>query len=386
MNDHRAGKPLYAEPQADNRTNEIADRTRRWFHRLAWLTACLCFPLIWIGGLVTTTDAGMAVPDWPGTYGYNMFAYPLSTWFFGPWDLFLEHGHRLLASLVGLVCIGWFAMSCLMGSGKWRWLSGLALVLVIFQGVLGGLRVVLDARTVAMIHGCMGPGFFAYVVGLVVVSSSWWQRIGETGSWISSHRDTRALNRNDSDRLGRIWERLWTARSVAVVTVVLAYAQLALGANLRHISESADPSQYRVLVWFHVLTALAVMVGAVLLVSRPVGPVPGLRRSRWFLITLVGLQILLGLGTWVVKFGWPAWFQGMAMADQFRIQEKQFWQVTLVTAHVAVGSLILATTVWCTVRLWRAEHSAGRLLEEWGHGPWQTASKRHLPVYHAGTH
>ena len=64
---------------------------------------CATFPLIWVGGLVTTYDAGMAVPDWPNTYGYNLFLYPWQTWLSGPWDLFIEHGHRLLGALVGMI-------------------------------------------------------------------------------------------------------------------------------------------------------------------------------------------------------------------------------------------------------------------------------------------
>ena len=71
--------------------------TSPWPHRAAVLLVCATFPLIWVGGLVTTTQAGMAVPDWPNTYGYNLFLYPWQTWLFGPWDLFIEHGHRLLA-------------------------------------------------------------------------------------------------------------------------------------------------------------------------------------------------------------------------------------------------------------------------------------------------
>jgi cytochrome c oxidase assembly protein subunit 15 len=88
-------------------------------HRVAVLLTVIVFPLIWFGGLVTSWDAGMAVPDWPGTFGYNMFAYPISTWFFGPWDLFVEHGHRLLASISGLVAIGlmWFTFKN--DSRKW---------------------------------------------------------------------------------------------------------------------------------------------------------------------------------------------------------------------------------------------------------------------------
>ena len=73
----------------------------RSVHRLTVLVVCLVWPLIWVGGLVTTNDAGMAVPDWPNTYGYNLFLYPYDTWFFGPFDLFIEHGHRLLGAVVG---------------------------------------------------------------------------------------------------------------------------------------------------------------------------------------------------------------------------------------------------------------------------------------------
>src|SRR3954453_2556847 len=76
-----------------------------WPHRLAVVLAAATFPLLWVGGLVTTTKAGMAVPDWPSTYGYNLFLYPWETWLYGPGDLFIEHGHRLFAALVGLLTI-----------------------------------------------------------------------------------------------------------------------------------------------------------------------------------------------------------------------------------------------------------------------------------------
>src|ERR1700747_3739654 len=76
-----------------------------WPHRMAVLLVCATFPLIWVGGLVTTYKAGMAVPDWPNTYGYNLFLYPWQTWLYGPWDLFVEHGHRMLAAAVGIITI-----------------------------------------------------------------------------------------------------------------------------------------------------------------------------------------------------------------------------------------------------------------------------------------
>ena len=72
-----------------------------WSHRWAVALSCATFPLLWVGGLVTTTDSGMAVPDWPNTYGYNLFLYPWETWITGPWALFLEHSHRLIGATVG---------------------------------------------------------------------------------------------------------------------------------------------------------------------------------------------------------------------------------------------------------------------------------------------
>ena len=142
---------------------------------MALLLVCATFPLIWVGGLVTTFDAGMAVPDWPNTYNYNMFAYPVRDWFFGPWDLFVEHGHRLLGSLAGLVAIALVVVTVRNEPRRWvQRLSFVLLGLVIVQGLLGGARVLLDERFIAKIHGCLGPAFFATVVGFCVVTSRWW--------------------------------------------------------------------------------------------------------------------------------------------------------------------------------------------------------------------
>src|SRR3954471_1714121 len=74
----------------------------RWLHRYAVLTALSTVVLIGIGGLVTSHGVGMAVPDWPTTYGYNMFFFPVSQWLGG---VFYEHTHRLVASFVGLLVV-----------------------------------------------------------------------------------------------------------------------------------------------------------------------------------------------------------------------------------------------------------------------------------------
>ncbi len=155
----------------------------RSVYRWAVSVAIVTFPLIWIGGLVTTYDAGMAVPDWPGTYGYNLWLYPWTTWLFGPFDLFVEHGHRLLATVVGMLTIGLFVAAYRFEKRRWfaTW-AFFMLLAVIAQGVLGGFRVLLDARTMAMIHGCTGPLFFALAAVTAVMSSPTWSRLPEADS------------------------------------------------------------------------------------------------------------------------------------------------------------------------------------------------------------
>lgn len=115
--------------------------SRPWLRRFAKLLAASTLMLIFIGGLVTSHGAGLSVPDWPTTYGQNMFTYPISEWKGG---VFYEHGHRLFASFVGfltLILAGWLLIS-----DKRRWvkaLGGLAVALVIAQGVLGGVSVLM---------------------------------------------------------------------------------------------------------------------------------------------------------------------------------------------------------------------------------------------------
>jgi heme a synthase len=309
-----------------------------WPHRLAVVLACATFPLVWVGGLVTTTDAGMAVPDWPNTYGYNLFLYPWQTWLSGPWDLFIEHGHRLLASSVGMLTIALVVV--LLRSDNRRWLKTLgfvALGLVIFQGVLGGMRVLGDDRTLALLHGCTGPLFFAFTVAMVVFTSRTW-RIASSVSGATGSASAALAYGNSAISI----------RLIAVVTAVFAYLQIMLGALLRHMPIDAQPSTFSLAVRWHlflaaVLTIHILLLAAFVFVSaRRIQPLAGL---AWALLALVGCQVALGAGTWIVKYSVPAWAAQWIGPSSVAIQDGGSLQTHVITAHVAIGSLIFGMSV-----------------------------------------
>lgn len=311
--------------------------TSRAVHRIAVLAVCLVWPLIWVGGLVTTYDAGMAVPDWPGTYGYNLFLYPYESWLLGPFDLFIEHGHRLLGAVVGLVAIALCVAA--FRSDPRPWFRGFAvavLVAVILQGLLGGVRVLLGDRTFAMIHGCTAPIVFSLCVIAAVASSRWWWQAGPPSQGPRVSRGLLLL-------VGGL--------------VAISYSQLILGAQLRHVQPTATPGGFAHTVAMHVLTA--VILWALTAVAWPLLRRCGdltLSRPGLGLIGLVGLQILLGVGTWVVNYGFPSFLKWYPGAAGFLLRSKGFGDSMIVTAHVATGSLILAVATMILVRLARLRH------------------------------
>jgi heme a synthase len=304
-------------------------RISPWPHRLAVALALVTFPLIWVGGLVTTYDAGMAVPDWPGTYGYNLLAYPWTTWVAGPWDLFIEHGHRLLGAAAGLVAIALVVVVFRTDQRRWLRDASLgALALVILQGLLGGARVLLDERLVALVHACVGPLFFAYLAGLVVATSAWWN----------------AATREESAAGSRLVRTAWILAGVA-------YLQLVLGAIVRHVPLDASPQVFRLALLFHLVVAGALTVQiALAAVQAWRANRPGLRVPGLILPLLVLGQLVLGVGTYVAKYSWPAWLGDYQFAAAHIVQEKSLHQSLITTAHVANGSLILFVGVLLAMR------------------------------------
>ena len=292
-----------------------------WPHRVAWILCVATFPLLWIGGLITTTDAGMAVPDWPNTYGYNMFLYPLETWFFGPWDLFIEHGHRLFASGVGLITIGlvitiWRSES----HRSLRKLALLALLLVIGQGILGGMRVVLNERLLALMHGCTGPLFFALTSALVVLTA----RVSES--------ETARL------RLRNFW------------LPILIYFQLTIGASLRHVPETEHFGTFATHVQAHLWMALLILIGSIWVAFRSNKGTRAGKNIRGALGMVVCCQICLGIASWCMKYRLPdwamRWWPGTLIdsAMSSATVADGWLETHLVTAHSATGSLLIALT------------------------------------------
>src|SRR3954471_1828654 len=147
-------------------------RYNPFLHRLALLTAAATFPLIFMGGLVTSHGAGMSVPDWPNSYGYNMFLFPPRLWIGG---ILYEHTHRLMGTVVGFCSILLAIAAWKLESRRWvRKLCYAVLAAVIFQGVLGGLRVVLVKLDLAIMHACFAQAFFCLAALAAIVTSRGW--------------------------------------------------------------------------------------------------------------------------------------------------------------------------------------------------------------------
>ncbi len=320
-------------------------------HGLAWAVACATFPLIWMGGFVTTYRAGMAVPDWPSTYGYNMFLYPLESWL-KVWDVFLEHSHRLIAASVGTLAI-LLALALWLGDGRrWvRWLGVAAVAGASFQGLLGGLRVIagsegelwgvrviVDDRLLAKIHGCTAPPFFSLAAALVVFTArAWREGLGPT-----------------------LMDGAKTLRRLAVAVTILVYLQIVAGAQLRHLVPQEWTYWFAFWVWVHVIVAGLVAAGVLWLLPRAGrlrGAAPRLARSTRLLVVLALVQVILGAATWVVNYGWPVWFTRYVWALEYTVVAGGAMQAVVTTAHVAVASLVLVTAL--SIALW-----CGRLATE----------------------
>jgi cytochrome c oxidase assembly protein subunit 15 len=326
-------------------------------HVVAILTACATFPLIFMGGLVTSHQAGMSVPDWPNSYGYNMFLFPPRLWIGG---ILYEHTHRLMGTIVGMLSIALVVASFF---SKWagkreRWLAVAVLAAVILQGVLGGLRVVLVKLDLAIVHACVAQAFFCLAAFVALETSRWWH------------------NFRQPDPIERVRGR--SLVMLGIFTVVAIYLQLILGATMRHFQaglaipdlplaygkllppvnqaqlQAANWVRVRDLnldavsmgqVWLHfghrigaiVVSVLVLALAGMVLVRYATRP--RLAGAAWVLIALLFAQLTLGVLT--VVYRKPA---------------------DIASIHVAVGALVLVTAFVLTaraVRLFGVRRAAG---------------------------
>src|SRR5712692_11497361 len=182
-------------------------RSTIWLNRFAWLLCVATLFLICSGGMVTSKGFGLAVPDWPTTFGYNMFLFPVSKWIGG---IFFEHTHRLIASAVGFLTI-------ILALWLWRsedreWLRNLGLIAVasvVLQGVLGGLRVTMLKDEIGIFHACLAQAFLGLLVVIALVTTKFWRSLANEDVDLAKFRGIKSL---------------------AVFTTIAIYVQLALGA------------------------------------------------------------------------------------------------------------------------------------------------------------
>jgi len=304
----------------------------------AILTTLATYVLIWSGGLVTSKGVGMAVPDWPSTFGYNMFLFPVSKWVGG---IFYEHSHRLIGSGVGVMVILLVVGAFILDNRRLVkaftiWL----LVGVIIQGLLGGMRVILVQDHIGILHAALAQSFFsAMVVFCVVTSKSFVEK-----SWA----------RYEPDSGLRRW---------AIFLTILVFLQLMLGATMRHehiglavpdfplaygqvLPDTGPEAMEKInawrydegqvplkasYIWIHMghrFLAVALSLAFIWFFFRSRGSSNAIRRMAAIWLAMVVVQF--GLGAWTI------WSDKAA---------------DVATLHMALGALILAWGVVLCFRL-----------------------------------
>ena len=278
-----------------------------WLHRYAVLLAFCTLLLVVAGGLVTSNEAGLSVPDWPLSYGKLMP--PMEG------GIFYEHGHRMVATTVGLLTIGLVVM--LFRSEPRRWLRRLGLVAlgaVILQGLLGGMTVIfMLPKAVSISHACLAQLFFSTTVAIALFTSPAWKRgpqpVDDTGES--------------------------PLRWLAVAVPVCVLCQVALGAAARHKALGVVP---------HVagaLLATGVILWVTLRILMRYSEQPALRASALTLLGVTFVQVFLGIAAYMSRLVTADAVQPMPVMVIFTV------------LHVAAGALTLAASVVLSIQVFR---------------------------------
>jgi cytochrome c oxidase assembly protein subunit 15 len=312
--------------------------SRRLTHIFALVAAAFTLIVLTSGGMVTSKGVGMSVPDWPTTYGYNMFLFPISHWVGG---IFYEHSHRLLATGIGMISIGLCVWLWISESRFWVKILGTVVVVsIVLQGVIGGLRVILNEAQIGILHGILAQSLFV-LLGILAASTS---PAFVAGRWAPPQR------------VGRL-------RWLGLALVGAIFTQLVIAATMRHahagLSIPDFPAAYghflpdtspaslsainaarvaahdvpttAALIWLQMAhRGMAVVIFSLILALawNTRHALAGVRHTALMLVGMVLVQI--GLGAWTI------WSNKAA---------------DVATAHMALGALILFVSARLTFRL-----------------------------------
>jgi heme o synthase len=282
-----------------------------WLHRGAVALSCATLFLIFVGGLVTSTDSGLAVPDWPLSYGRLMP--PMVG------GILYEHGHRMVAAAVGFLTVVMAIFFSRKEPRLWvRRAAWAAVGLVVLQGVLGGVTVLLRLpKVVSISHACLAQSFLCLVVALAVWTSPRW---------------TAAARRSDPPKALAL-------HVIGLLLFVALYIQLFLGALLRHTGWGLP---------LHIGgagAALLLQIWFFARVRRNHNDSGGLRLASTVGLAGVGVQIGLGIGSY--------WL----LVHEFDVIPDPLYVPFLITAHVALGAFLLALSVVQALSAYRTRSS-----------------------------
>jgi cytochrome c oxidase assembly protein subunit 15 len=287
----------------------------RGLNRFAIFVACATFFLIIAGALVTSNDAGLATPDWPLSNG-QVFPKMVG-------NLFWEHGHRMVATTVGMLTIGLMIYILVKEKRDWvRKLGVFALLAVIAQGLLGGLTVKLMLPlAVSTAHATLAQLFFCTTVSLAVFTSRSWMEARP----LPEEKGTLPL------------------RYLCTVALVTIFLQLIIGATLRH-SAPWDQHLQTELILAHIGGAFAVTIAlgsASLAVLRRHKDEKFLTRPALLALLLLVVQLSLGIAAYITRLASPNDPQPLNP------------MISITVAHVACGALVFVSTIILTLRTYR---------------------------------
>jgi heme a synthase len=275
------------------------------------LTACATFVLLIAGALVTSNDAGLSVPDWPTSFG-SLYKIPQLVG-----GVKFEHTHRMVAQFVGILTIIMAVWTWRSDRRRWiRYLALGALCTVIAQGILGGLTVLFYLPpAISSAHAALAQTFFCIAVAIAVFTGRrWLEKI--PAAEIDSRRPS--------------------LTTLGLLSICVLYIQLIAGAMFRHHGLSW---------WPHVLNAPIVAIVLTWTAIRALlhhGQIEAIRRPAVIVLSLLIAQLCLGFVAFMTRVAWG-----------HDAVQPELPMVMSTVAHVAVGALLLATTVVFSIQVWR---------------------------------